>query len=303
MSDDKAPQTHPKPDLGRIGLWSGSLDGVPGSQVRDVVQEIEALGFGTYWYPETVGREAFVNATMILSSSTKLKAATGIASIAARTAMAMQAGWKALSEAYPERFILGMGVSHGHMVTKLHKSPYEKPYSTMVGYLDNMDSVPYFGVAPTGPLYRVLAALGPKMLELSRDRTMGAHPYFTTPAHTAEARAILGPDKLLAPEQMVIFETDSARARETARKNMSVYTRLPNYANNLMRLGFSADEIKEQSDRLVDEIVCWGTLDKIAARIGEHHDAGADHVCVQVLMHEGAALPMAQWRELAQLLR
>jgi len=303
MSDDKVPQTHPKPDLGRIGLWSGSLDGVPGSQVRDVVQEIEALGFGTYWYPETVGREAFVNATMILSSSTKLKAATGIASIAARTAMAMQAGWKALSEAYPERFILGMGVSHGHMVTKLHKSPYEKPYSTMVEYLDNMDSVPYFGVAPTGPLYRVLAALGPKMLELSRDRTMGAHPYFTTPAHTAEARAILGPDKLLAPEQMVIFETDSARARETARKNMSVYTRLPNYANNLMRLGFSADEIKEQSDRLVDEIVCWGTLDKIAARIGEHHDAGADHVCVQVLMHEGAALPMAQWRELAQLLR
>jgi probable F420-dependent oxidoreductase len=232
-----------------------------------------------------------------------LKAATGIASIAARTAMAMQAGWKALSEAYPGRFVLGMGVSHGHMVTKLHKSPYEKPYSTMVEYLDNMDSVPYFGVAPSGPLYRVLAALGPKMLELSRDRTSGAHPYFTTPEHTAEARSILGPDKLVAPEQMVIFETNADKARETARKNMSVYTRLPNYANNLIRLGFSADEIKEQSDRLVDEIVCWGTLDKIAARIKEHHDAGADHVCVQVLMHDGAALPMAEWRQLAELLK
>lgn len=303
MSDETSPQSYPKPDLGRIGLWSGSLDGVPGAKVRDVVQEIEGLGFGTYWYPETVGREAFVNGTMILSSTTKLKAATGIASIAARTAMAMQAGWKALSEAYPERFILGMGVSHGHMVTKLHKSPYEKPYSTMVEYLDNMDGVPYFGVAPSGPLYRVLAALGPKMLELSRERTSGAHPYFTTPEHTAEARAILGPDKLLAPEQMVIFETDADKARETARKNMSVYTRLPNYANNLIRLGFTADEIKDQSDRLVDEIVCWGTLDKIAARIKEHHDAGADHVCVQVLMHDGKALPMAEWRELSTLLK
>jgi probable F420-dependent oxidoreductase len=102
---------------------------------------------------------------------------------------------------------------------------------------------------------------------------------------------------------MVILETNADRARETARKNMSVYTRLPNYANNLMRLGFSADEIKEQSDRLVDEIVCWGTLDKIAARIKEHHDAGADHVCVQVLMRNGAALPMAEWRELAELLK
>ena len=303
MTDAKSPTSFPKPDLGRIGLWSGSLDGVPGAKVRDVVQEIEGLGFGTLWYPETVGREPFVNAMMILSATNRLKAATGIASIAARTAMAMQAGWKALSEAYPERFVLGMGVSHGHMVTKLHKSPYEKPYSTMVEYLDNMDAVPYFAVAPSGPTYRVLAALGPKMLELARERTSGAHPYFTTPEHTAEARTILGPDKLLAPEQMVIFETDPDKARETARKNMSVYTRLPNYANNLIRLGFSQDEITNQSDRLVDEIVCWGTLDKIAARIKQHHDAGADHVCMQVLMHDAKALPTAEWRELSSLVK
>ena len=303
MTDSQTPPSFPKPDLGRIGLWTGSLDGVPGTKVRDVVQEIESLGFGTLWYPETVGREPFVNASLILGATTKLKAATGIASVAARTAMAMQAGWKALSEVYPQRFVLGLGTSHGHMVTKLHKSTYDKPYSNMVDYLDTMDSVPYFAVAPTGPMYRVLAALGPKMLELSKNRTSGAHPYFTTPEHTAEAREIVGPDKLVAPEQMVIFETDPDKARETARKNMSVYTRLPNYANNLIRLGFTQDEITNQSDRLVDAIVCWGTLDKIAARIKEHHDAGADHVCVQVLMHDGKALPAAEWRELSALLK
>ena len=192
MTDSQTPPSFPKPDLGRIGLWTGSLDGVPGTKVRDVVQEIESLGFGTLWYPETVGREPFVNASLILGATTKLKAATGIASVAARTAMAMQAGWKALSEVYPQRFVLGLGTSHGHMVTKLHKSTYDKPYSNMVDYLDTMDSVPYFAVAPTGPMYRVLAALGPKMLELSKNRTSGAHPYFTTPEHTAEARAKIG---------------------------------------------------------------------------------------------------------------
>ena len=169
------------------------------------------------------------------------------------------------------------------------------------GWIESLVSGVFLLVTPQlclGLIITLLSGLGwyhaAKMLELSKNRTSGAHPYFTTPEHTAEARAIVGPDKLVAPEQMVIFETDPDKARETARKNMSVYTRLPNYANNLIRLGFTQDEITNQSDRLVDAIVCWGTLDTIAARIKEHHDAGADHVCVQVLMHDGKALHAAE---------
>jgi probable F420-dependent oxidoreductase len=294
---------HPVPQLGRIGLWTFSLELQPMAKSQEAAQEIEELGFETVWLPEAVGREAFAHSALVLAATKKLKVATGIASIAARTAMSMQAGQKTLSEAFPGRFVLGMGVSHGHMVTKLHKSPYEKPYSTMIEYLDAMDSVPFMAAAPTTPTYRVLAALGPKMLKLSAERAAGAHPYFTTPEHTATAREILGGGPLLAPEQMVMFETDATKARETARKYMSTYTRLPNYANNLLRLGFTQDEITNQDDRLVDAIVCWGTLDTIAARIKEHHDAGADHVCVQVLPHDQKELPMSGWRELAQLLK
>ena len=173
----------------------------------------------------------------------------------------------------------------------------------MVEYLDVMDKSPYAGAAPQAPMYRMIGALGPKMLQLSAERTAGAHPYFTTPQHTAEARALMGAKPLIAPEIAVIFETDKDKARATARKFMSTYTRLPNYANNLMRLGFTQDEVTNQSDRLVDEIVTWGTLDKIAARIKEHHDAGANHVCVQVLTHDPLELPMAGWRELSALLK
>jgi len=189
------------------------------------------------------------------------------------------------------------------MVTKLHKLSYDKPYSNMVEYLDVMDKSPYAAAAPQAPMYRMIGALGPKMLQLSAERGVGDHPYFTTPQHTVEARALLGAKPLIAPDIAVIFETDKDKARATARKFMSTYTRLPNYANNLMRLGFTQDEITNQSDRLVDEIVTWGSLDKIAARIKEHHDAGANHVCVQVLTHDPLELPMAGWRELSALLK
>ncbi|MEY5151714.1 MAG: hypothetical protein RLZZ551_263, partial [Actinomycetota bacterium] len=240
---------------------------------------------------------------LILSATKNIKVATGIASIAARTAHSMQAGWKTLSEAFPGRFVLGLGVSHSHMVTKLHKLSYDKPYSNMVEYLDVMDKSPFAAAPPQGPMYRMIGALGPKMLQLSAERGVGAHPYFTTPQHTAEARALLGSKPLIAPEIAVIFENDKDKARESARKYMGIYTRLPNYANNLMRLGFTQDDVTNQSDKLVDEIVTWGGLDKIAARIKEHHDAGANHVCVQVITHDPLELPMAGWRELSALLK
>ena len=292
-----------QPDLGRIGLWTFALDVQPMAKAQEAAAEIDELGFGTVWLPEAVGREIFSSSALILSATKNIKVASGIASIAARTAHTMQSGWKTLSEAFPGRFVLALGVSHSHMVTKLHKLSYDKPYSNMVEYLDVMDKSPYAGAAPQSPMYRMIGALGPKMLQLSAERTAGAHPYFTTPQHTAEARALMGAKPLIAPEIAVIFETDKDKARATARKFMSTYTRLPNYANNLMRLGFTQDDVTNQSDRLVDEIVTWGTLDKIAARIKEHHDAGANHVCVQVLAHDPLELPMAGWRELSALLK
>ena len=292
-----------QPDLGRIGLWTFALDVQPMAKSQEDAAEIDEMGFGTVWLPEAVGREAFASSALILSATKNIKVATGIASIAARTAHSMQAGWKTLSEAFPGRFVLGLGVSHSHMVTKLHKLSYDKPYSNMVEYLDVMDKSPFMAAQPTEPMYRMIGALGPKMLKLSAERCVGAHPYFTTPQHTAEAREILGKGPLLAPEIAVIFENDKDKARESARKYMGTYTRLPNYANNLMRLGFTQDDVTNQSDKLVDEIVTWGGLDKIAARIKEHHDAGADHVCVQVITHDPLELPMAGWRELSALLK
>ena len=290
------------PSLGRVGLWTFQLDLQPMSAAREAVAEIEELGFGAVWVPEAVGREPLVNSALLLSATRRLTVATGIASIHARTAMTMQAGWKALGEAFPDRFLLGLGVSHQPMVEGVHGHAYDKPYSTMVAYLDAMDRGLYFAAQPTSPPQRVLAALGPKMLRLSAERGLGAHPYFVPVEHTAMARDTLGAGPLLAPEQAVVFETDPAVARDIARKHMATYLRLPNYTNNLKRLGWSDGDIEGASDALVDAIVAWGTLDQIVARVRAHLDAGADHVCVQVLPADQSALPMAEWRELATAL-
>lgn len=292
--------------LGKLGIWTFTLDAQPMSKSQEVAAELESLGFRTLWIPEAIGREPFSSAALLLSATKNLIVATGIASIHARTAATMQAGQKTITEAFPDRFLLGLGVSHHHMVKALHKSVYEKPYSTMVEYLDVMDGGLFAASAPTTSTHRVLAALGPKMLKLAASRADGAHPYFAPVEHTLAAREILGPGPVLAPEQAVIFETDPTKAREIARKYMGTYTRLPNYANNLLRHGFTQDDIKDangsSSDRLVDAIVAWGTLDTICQRIQSQFDAGATHVSVQVLQDDFSSLPMTQWRELADLL-
>ncbi len=292
--------------LGKVGIWTFTLDAQPMSKSQEVAAELESLGFRTLWIPEAIGRDPFSSAALLLSATKNLIVATGIASIYARTAATMQAGQKTLTEAFPDRFLLGLGVSHHHMVKALHKSVYEKPYSTMVEYLDVMDGGLFAASAPTTPTHRVLAALGPKMLKLAATRADGAHPYFAPVEHTLAAREILGPGPVLAPEQAVIFETDPTVAREIARKYMGTYTRLPNYANNLLRHGFTQDDIKGadgfSSDRLVDAIVAWGTLDTISQRIQSQFDAGATHVSVQVLQQDPVALPLDQWRELATIL-
>ncbi len=287
-------------NLGRVGVWTAQLDMQPMAQAQEAIGELESLGYGAVWVPEAVLREPFANAALLLSAGRTIAIGTGIASIHARTAMTMQAGWKTLSEAFPGRFLLGLGVSHQPAVEGLHGLTYDKPYSTMVGYLDAMDRGLYFSPPPTEPPQRVLAALGPKMLQLSAERGLGAHPYFVPVEHTAMARQVLGAGPLLAPEQAVVFETDPSTAREIARQHMAIYLGLPNYTNNLKRVGWTDADIADGgTDALVDAIVAWGSLDQIVARVKAHHDAGADHVCVQVLPSDPRALPMAEWRELA----
>lgn len=293
--------------LGRVGVWTFALDVQPMGMAQEAAQELEELGYGCIWVPEAVGREPFASCALLLSATKRIGVATGIASMYARSAITMQAGWRTLSEAFGERFTLGIGASHEHMATKLHKGSYDKPYSAMVAYLDQMDSGLYAAAAPTSTPRRVLAALGPRMLALSAERGLGAHPYFVPPEHTKIARDVLGSGPLLAPEQAVLLETDPTKAREVARKFMSTYIRLPNYANNLRRLGYTdtdlGDKTTPPSDRMVDAIVAWGTIDQAVARIKAHFDAGASHVSIQVLDENFMALPMPQWREFAAATR
>jgi probable F420-dependent oxidoreductase len=206
-----------------------------------------------------------------------------------------------LAEAYPDRFLLGLGVSSPVLVEKVRGHDYTKPLSYMKAYLEAMDRAPFNAVGPSEPPQRVLAALGPKMLELSASHAQGAHPYLTTPEHTQHSREILGSGVLLAPEQMVVLESDASVARAIGRSAISFYLRAPGYLANLRRLGFADDDWadpKNPSDRLVDGIVAWGGVDAAVARIREHHDAGADHVAVQVLRGD-RAIPTGEWRELA----
>ena len=274
----------PSVNLGRVGVWYGGLDLLPASVGLEAAQEIEELGYGALWIAEGLGREPFAWAGSLLSATRTMPIATGIASIYARGAMTMTAGQRTLAEAFPGRFLLGMGVSHEIVVQGVRGIDYSRPYSDMVAYLDQMDAVPYRAQMPATDPGRVLAALGPKMLKLSAERANGAHPYFIPPEHTAEARAIVGPDALVAPEQMVVLESDPVEARRIARTYMKMYLERPNYFNNLRRLGFTEDDWSDGgSDRLVDAIVGWGDESAIADRVRQHHDAGADHVCIQVL--------------------
>lgn len=290
-------------ELGRVGLWAYQLDQVPASRARELAAEIEEIGYPTLWIPEMVGREPFVSSSLLLSATERLVMATGIASIYARDALCANSAWHTLTEAFPDRFLLGLGVSHQMMVEGLRGHDYSKPYSAMSAFLDGMDNGLYTASPSPVPPTRVLAALGPRMLRLAAERAAGAHPYFVPPEHTAFAREVMGPGPLLCPEQAVVLETDPTRAREIARGHMAMYLQLPNYTNNLLRLGFTADDVADGgSDRLVDAIVAWGDEETVAARVRAHHDAGADHVCVQVVPADPTAAPVAEWRRLASVL-
>jgi probable F420-dependent oxidoreductase len=288
--------------LGKVGVWLGALGWAPAGATREAAAEIEALGYGALWFGEAhSGKEIFSNLGVVLAATRRMVVASGIANIWVRDATAMTAAANTLAEAYPERFVLGLGVSHPPQLAP-RGLEYRRPVATMSAYLDAMDATGYEGPRSAEPVYRVLAALRPRMLELARDKSRGAHPYFVPPAHTIRARKILGPGRLLAPEQAVLLETDPVAARARAREHMAWYLTLPNYAENLRWLGFTDEDLGGGiSDRLVDAIVAWGDEAAIQARVREHLDAGADHVSIQPL-EPNRGLGLGQLRLLAPAL-
>ena len=288
-------------DIGRVGLWTFLLDEHPTSRVRELAQEIEHMGWPTLWRPESTGRDVLISASVLLDATSQLNVASGIAQIYARHPVTTAAAQKSLFEAHEGRFLLGLGVAHASSVQGIRKLDYRTPYSDMKAYLSAMAEAPYNAVEPTTKPPTVLAALGPRMLRLSGEAADGAHPYFTPPEHTAMARKILGQGPLLAPEQMVVLDSDLERARGVARTHMARYLKLPNYANNLLRCGFTQTDIDDMTGRLVDGIVACGDIDATLRRVQEHHDAGADHVCIQVLVADNDLdATIDQWRRLAE---
>ena len=289
-------------EIGRIGVWTAALGLSSAADARRYVQAIEELGFGAVWYPEGLGtKEAMSQAAMLLGWTSRIVVATGIANIYARDPMAMANGARALAEAHPGRFLLGLGVSHAPNVG-IRGGSYGAPVATMRAYLDAMDAAQFRFPAPESPP-RVLAALGPRMLELAAARSLGAHPYFVPVEHTAFARKAMGPDALLAPEQAVVLSRDAEAARRIVRQHMRYYLGLDNYRNNLLRLGWAERELEDGgSDALVDAVVACGDVDAVGARIRAHLEAGADHVCVQALSEPPAELALGDLGELASAL-
>jgi len=289
--------------LGRVGIWSFALQTHPATVERDAIGAYEAQGYGAAWFPESVGsKEAFAHAAILLGGGSRIVIATGIASIHARDPMAMANGARTLAEAYPGRFLLGIGVSHAPAVAS-RGGTYGRPVERMTAYLDAMEAASYSAPEPVHPVPVVLAALGPRMLDLAAARTMGAHPYFVPVDHTAFARQRMGPDPLLLVEQAAVLDTDDERSRATARAYAARYLASENYANNLRRLGWSEDDIANGgSDRLLDAIVVRGDAVTIAARVREHLGAGADHVCVQLRAPDPGDLCLAGYGDLHETL-
>lgn len=273
--------------LGRLGVWA-SMDGLSAADGAAFAKRVEGWGYAALWLPESRGRNVLVHSAWLLANTSRLIVAPGIANIYARDAMAMANGQRALAEQSGGRFLLGIGVSHAPTVAGLRGHAYGKPIATMRRYLEAMREAPYLAPEPAEKPLTILAALRPRMLALSAELADGAHPYNVTPEHTAEARALLGPGKLLCPEMMVLLESDPATARNAARLGLANYLRLDNYLENWRRLGFGdADFAGGGSDRLVDAMVAWGDEDAIRARIQQHWDAGADHVCIQSIHPQG----------------
>jgi probable F420-dependent oxidoreductase len=257
------------------------------------------MGYSALWTPEAYGRESFTNAGLLLADTTSLVVATGIANIWARDAVASANATKTLTAAYDSRFVLGLGVSHEPLVKGMRGHAYETPYAAMREYLLAMDKSYMLAAEGSTRSARVIAALGPKMLELAAALTDGAHPYLVTPAHTAQARSLLG-DKFLGVEQAVVLGQGREESLRRAHEHLEFYTGLPNYRNSWLRQGFREDDlVRGGSERLCDALVAQGDEASVLARVREHLDAGADHVCLQVLGSDVSQVPLEEWRRLA----
>lgn len=280
--------------LSGVGVWSSQLRYGDAGESAEAAAELEELGFTAMWIPD-VGGPVFDAVGRLLAATSGAVVATGILNLWMHTAGEVAESYAALTAAHGDRFLLGIGVSHAPLIDAGEPGRYRRPLAATASFLEALDAAEQ----PVPVERRALAALGPKMLELSARRARGAHPYLVTPEHTATARAVLGSGPLLAPEQTVILTDSADEARTIGTDWLRAYLALPNYANNLLRSGFSPEDLAQVSDRLFGAIIAWGDEEAVMRRVAEHHAAGADHVCVQVLLADPKAFPREQWRRIA----
>lgn len=283
--------------LSGVGIWSSQLRYGDPAVAAEAAAELEELGFAAVWIPD-VGGPVFDAVDNLLQATERMVVATGILNLWMHEPSEVAARYASLTGTHGDRFLLGIGVSHAPLIDAGDPGRYRKPLAATRAYLDALDALD----RPVPAEARVLAALGPKMLRLSATRAAGAHPYLVTPEHTATARTALGEGPLLLPEQTVVLTTDAEQARSIGTDWLRSYLQLPNYANNILRSGFTQEDIDTVSDRLFDAIIAWGDEEAILRRVAEHRVAGADHVCVQVLDADPQAFPREQWRRLAAAL-
>lgn len=289
----------------RVGIWTGAFEAVEVAQAQEAARELEQLGYGSLWFGEAYGREAFTHAGLLLAATEQVVVGTGIANVYGRDAVTGSSAGRTLQAAYPGRFVAGWGISHGPIVERMRGHSYGKPVSTMREFLQGVDAAPFMSTGGATPPPRVVAALRPKMLALSAELADGAHPYLVTPDHTRSARAQLGPDPILVVEQAVALADDAADLDARAAWHLEIYTGLPNYRGSWETQGFSdeaGDFVRGGSARLRAAMVAGPDVDAIVARVQEHLDAGADHVCIQALGRNMAEFPLDQWRALAPAL-
>ena len=286
--------------LGTVGAWTFAFDASLAERVRCDVRELEGLGYSAIWVPEgSSSRDVFAHLSLLLSATSRITVASGIANITARQPEVMAQGGRTLAGAYGDRPVLGIGVGHEYS-TEARGIAWDRPLERMRAYLDRMDAAPW-GWSPETPVARLLAALGDGMLRLSAERALGVHSYFVPVAHTAHAREILGPEPVLAVELTAVLEADPGRAREVARGWAVHYLELPNYAKNLLRHGFGERDVAGRgSDRLIDATIACGDVGAIVGRVQEHLAAGADHVCVQFVSADDGDVGMPAYRGLAE---
>jgi probable F420-dependent oxidoreductase len=285
--------------LGRYGIWKAGFRFSDEREACAAAATVEELGFTTIWLPDVGGDDLFPRIAALLRATQGLTVATGVMNLWAHDPTAVAKSCTAVQDQYPNRLMLGIGVSHAPYAEKLG-GDYSRPLSRVSDYLDALDNAP----EPVAAHARMLGALGPRMLAMAGERTAGAHPFLVTPEYTAEARKVLGPDRILAPEVGVVVDQDEARGREIARQRLQGLFALPNYANNLRRLGFGDDDLTPPgSDRLVEALTAWGDEAAASTRLQQHLDAGADHVAIHVLGRPGhPEFPVAEWRRLASVL-